>query len=113
VAPTAFASSSALPDAALRAAEPPHYPRVTRWLGALEVSPPKAAAAAERLGLRCAGDLLEHLPRDRAETRTVGDLVPGETATVVVDVRSITSRSVRRRGMRPARRGDLADATGS
>ena len=52
------------------------------------------------------GDLLEHLPRDRSEARTIAELGAGEVATVVVEVRSITSRPVRRRGHEAARRGD-------
>jgi ATP-dependent DNA helicase RecG len=38
--------------------------------------------------------------------------VTGETATVVAEVRSISSRSVRRRGMRPLVEATVADATG-
>ena len=39
--------------------------------------PPKAAAAAERLGLNTVGDLLEHLPRDRQDARTIVELGRG------------------------------------
>src|SRR6185503_14626753 len=63
-------------------------------------------------GLGTVGDLLEHLPRDTGEARTVATLVPGETATVLVEVRSITSRPVRRRGMKPLVEATVADATG-
>src|SRR5205085_1766997 len=49
---------------------------------------------------------------DRREARTVAALSPGETATVVVEVRSIRSRSVRRRGMRPLVEATVADETG-
>ena len=38
--------------------------------------------------------------------------MPGETATVVVEVRAITSRPVRRRGMRPLVEATVADASG-
>ena len=100
VVPTAFATADPLTDDALRAV-PPHYPRPSRLAEPLKISPPKAAAAAERLGLLTVGDLLEHLPRDRGSASTLIDLAPGETATVVVEVRSISSRPVRRRGMRP------------
>ena len=39
--------------------------------------------------------------------------MPGETATVVVEVRSIASRPVRRRGMRPLVEATVGDAPGS
>jgi ATP-dependent DNA helicase RecG len=111
--PTGFATSDPLPDAALRAAGPPRYPRPSRLATPLPVKPPKAAAAAERLGLLTVGDLLEHLPRDRQDARTVIELEPGESATVVVEVRSISSRSVRRRGMRPLVEAVVGDETGT
>ena len=113
VAPTAFATSDPLPDDALRAAGPPRYPRPSRLATPLAVKPPKAAAAAERLGLLTVGDLLEHLPRDRQDARTVIELAPGESATVVVEVRSIASRPVRRRGMRPLVEAVVGDETGT
>jgi ATP-dependent DNA helicase RecG len=109
----AFASSEPLPAEALSSADPPRYPRPgTRLSAPLEVAPAPAAKGAERLGLASVGDLLEHLPRDRAEARTVAELVPGEVATVLVAVRSITSRPVRRRGMRPLVEAVVADASG-
>ena len=111
--PTAFASSETLPAEALHAAGPPRYPRPSRLRTPLPVTPPKAAAAAERLGLETVGDLLEHLPRDRQDARTIAALAPEETATVVVEVRSIRSRPVRRRGMKPLVTAVVADATGA
>ena len=108
----AFASAEALPAEQLAAAGPPRYPRPSRLATPLAVTPAKAAKAAEQLGLHTVGDLLEHLPRDRREARTVAALVPGETATVVVEVRAITSRPVRRRGMRPLVEATVADASG-
>ena len=72
----------------------------------------KAAEAAESLGLRTVGDLLEYAPRARREGRTVAALNPGETATVIVEVRSITQRPVRRRGMRAIVEATVADETG-
>ncbi len=108
----AFGSDSPLPEAALRAAGPPRYPRPERWSTPLELRPARAAEAAHKLGLTSVGDLLEHLPRDRSAARTVAGLVPGETATVVVEVRSISSRPVRRRGMRPLVEAVVADETG-
>jgi ATP-dependent DNA helicase RecG len=109
---TAFASSSPLDEAQLASA-PVRYPRPSRLLERLRLSGPKAEHAAETLGLSTVGDLLEHLPRDRREARAVAQLVPGETATVVVVVRSIASRPVRRRGMRPLVEAAVADDTGT
>src|SRR4051812_7953972 len=111
--PTAFASTQPLTDAELAAVAPPRYPRPSRLATPLPVSPAKAAAAAERLGLLTVGDLLEHLPRDRSSARTIAALTPEETATVVVEVRSIASRPVRRRGMKPLVEAVVADATGT
>ena len=65
------------------------------------------------MGLLTVGDLLEHLPRDRQHARTIAELEPGETATVVAEVRSIASRPVRRRGMRPLVEAVVADETGA
>jgi ATP-dependent DNA helicase RecG len=113
VPPTAFASTDALPEEALHGADPPRYPRPSRLRAPLEVAPAKSAAAAERLGLTTVGALLEHLPRDRQDARTIATLMSEETATVVVEVRSITSRPVRRRGMKPLVTAVVADATGS
>ena len=111
--PTAFASSDALAEEDLRAAGPPRYPRPSRLLTPLELTPAKAATAAERLGLLTVGDLLDHLPRDRQSSRTIAELGVDEVATVVVEVRSITSRPVRRRGMKPLVTAVVADATGT
>jgi len=72
----------------------------------------KAGEAAASLGITTAGELIEHVPRARREGRTVGALRPGESATVVVEVRSITQRPVRRRGMRPIVEATVADETG-
>jgi ATP-dependent DNA helicase RecG len=92
---------------------PVHWPRPSRLEQALEVpGGPKAAAAAEALGLHTVEDLLFHLPRDAGEARTVATLAEDETATVLVEVRSIRSRPVRRRGMKPLVVATVADATG-
>lgn len=72
----------------------------------------KANEGAEQLGLTSVRALLEHLPRDRRDARTVATLIPGEQATVVVEVRSISSRPVRRRGMRPLVEALVFDETG-
>jgi ATP-dependent DNA helicase RecG len=113
VPPTAFTTAEPLSDDDLRAVGPPRYPRPSRLATPLEVTPAKAAAAAERLGLATVGDLLEHLPRDRQSARTIAELATDEVATVVVQVRSITSRPVRRRGMKPLVTAVVADATGT
>jgi ATP-dependent DNA helicase RecG len=86
-------------------------PRVSRLRRQLEL-PPKAAEGAAALGLSTIENLLEHVPRARREARTVAALSAGETATVLVEVRSIAARPVRRRGMRPLVEATVADATG-
>src|SRR5215210_248254 len=104
--PTHFASSEPL-DATSRR---PHPERLRE---ALDVpGGPKAAEAALALGLETVGDLLLHLPRDTGEARTIATLGEEETATVLVEVRSIRSRPVRRRGMKPLVVATVADATG-
>jgi ATP-dependent DNA helicase RecG len=109
---TAFATASPL-DAANLIAAPVRYPRSSELGAALKVEGARSAKAATSLGLETVGDLLEHLPRDRREARSVAELVPEETATVVVAVRRIASRPVRRRGMRPLVEATVADETGS
>ncbi|HZU39654.1 MAG TPA: ATP-dependent DNA helicase RecG [Solirubrobacteraceae bacterium] len=109
--PTAFATPDELGRAELESA-PVRYPRPSRLAAPLRVEGAKAEQAARALGLETIGDLLEHLPRDRREARSVAELVAGETATVVVEVRSISSRSVRRRGMRPLVEATVGDASG-
>ena len=109
---TAFATPRALTADELKEATI-RYPRPSGTAAPLTLEGAKARAAAETLGLRTVGDLLEHLPRDRREARSVAELVAGEAATVVVAVRSIASRPVRRRGMRPLVEATVADETGS
>ena len=109
---TAFASSQALELEELEQA-PVRYPRPSALGVALKLPGARAQHAAEQLGLRTVGDLLVHLPRDRRQARTVAELIAGESATVLVEVRSISSRSVRRRGMRPLVEATVADDTGS
>ena len=109
---TAFASSRPLDDDELQSA-PVSYPRPSRLATRLEFEGPKAEHAAEVLGLHTVGDLLAHLPRDQREARAVAQLVAGESATVVVQVRTISSRPVRRRGMRPLVEATVADDTGA
>jgi ATP-dependent DNA helicase RecG len=72
----------------------------------------KVGEAAASLGLETLADLLEHVPRARREGRMVAALTAGETATVVVEVRAVTRRPVRRRGMRPIVEATVADESG-
>ncbi len=110
--PFSFASSAPLGADELRAEGGPRLPRPSLLATPLELKPAPAAKGAERLGLLTVGDLLEHLPRDRSQARTIAELAPGEVATVVVEVRSITSRPVRRRGMKPLVEATVADESG-
>src|SRR5438874_7815046 len=108
---TEFASPRRFEREGLESA-PVRYPEPSRLGRPLKLRGQKAQHAAETLGLHTVGDLLEHLPRDRREARTVAALVPGEIATVVVEVRAITSRPVRRRGMKPLVGARVVDGTG-
>jgi ATP-dependent DNA helicase RecG len=89
------------------------WPRPSRLQSPLDTSTKKMAAGLTSLGVETVGDLLEHLPRDHREARALGELQPGEQATVAVRVRSIASRQVRRRGMRGVAEAVVFDATGS
>jgi ATP-dependent DNA helicase RecG len=111
IPPTAFADPRPLTAGELAAA-PVRTPRPSRLDAPLAIKPPTAAAAAESIGLETVGDLLEHLPRATGEARTIGELAIDETATVLVEVRSITSRPVRRRGMKPLVEATVTDGTG-
>jgi ATP-dependent DNA helicase RecG len=108
---TEFASPRRLAREGLEPAQV-RYPQPSRLARPLKLRGQKAQRAAETLGLRTVSDLFEHLPRDRRESRTIAELVPGESATIVAEVRSISSRSVRRRGMRPLVEATVADDTG-
>jgi len=116
-APRAFATGAPLHRAALRAA-PLRWPRLARLARPLDAGggrglPAKTAAGLAALGVTSVGDLLEHLPRERRAARTVAELGPGEQATIAVEVRAITRRAVRRRGMRPLVEATVFDATGT
>ena len=111
--PHAFASARPLSREELLKA-PVRWPRPSRLEGPLEVpSEGKLADGLEALGLTSVGALLEHLPRDSREARTVTALKTGEPATVAVQVRRINARAVRRRGMKPLVEATVFDATGS
>src|SRR5437763_4165682 len=105
--PTEFASREPLPDDA-----PFRAPRPSRLAEPLAAAHKKADDALAALGLETVGDLLEHLPRARREGATIAELQLDQTATIVVEVRTIRSRQVRRRGMRPLVEATVADATG-
>ncbi|HTU83930.1 MAG TPA: ATP-dependent DNA helicase RecG [Solirubrobacteraceae bacterium] len=109
---TAFASPVPIAELDLRDA-PVRYPRPSKLSGELRLEGAKAQRGADALGLHTVADLLMHLPRDRREARAVAELVPGDSATVVVQVKSIASRSVRRRGMRPLVEATVADESGA
>jgi ATP-dependent DNA helicase RecG len=110
--PRAFADTRELTPEELAAA-PVRYPAPRQLQQPLHVSGAKAAQGAASLGLHTLGDLLEHLPRDRREARSVTELTIGETATIVVEVRRIASRPVRKRGMKPLVEATVADGTGT
>jgi ATP-dependent DNA helicase RecG len=108
---TGFASNDDLDPEALADA-PVRWPRPSRLDARVDWKPRPAAEAAETLQLTTVGALLAHLPRDSGEARTIAELERDETATVIVEVRSITSRPVRRRGMKPLVEAVVTDATG-
>jgi ATP-dependent DNA helicase RecG len=108
----AFAGERALTRAQMLAA-PVRWPRPSCLGVALEMKAAKASEGMAALGLETVGDLLEHMPRDQREARTVADLRAGEQATVAVEVRSIAGRAVRRRGMRGLVEASVFDETGS
>jgi ATP-dependent DNA helicase RecG len=109
--PLAFAESRELSAQELWAS-PARTPRPSRLREPLAIKPPTAAAAAESIGIETVGDLLCHLPRATGEARTIAELAIDETATVIVEVKSITSRPVRRRGMKPLVEATVSDGTG-
>lgn len=109
---TAFASSRPL-DAEEIETAPVRYPRPSRLAVPVPGSGAKAAAGLASLGLHTVADLLEHLPADQREARTISQLAVGESSTVVVEIKHIASRSVRRRGMRPLVDATVADHTGT
>ncbi len=75
---------------------------------------PKLGDAAERLGIRDLGDLIEHVPvsHELRAGRQVRQLKAGEEATVEVQLRSISLRPTRRRNLRIVE-AVVADDSGS
>jgi ATP-dependent DNA helicase RecG len=110
--PNALASNHRPTRAELLAASV-RWPRPSRLERSLGISPGKLADGLRTLGVETVGALLEHLPRDRREARTIAQLRPGEQATVAVEVRSIAARAVRRRGMRPLVEAVVFDESGA
>ncbi len=108
----AFASTRGLTRAELIDA-PVRWPRPSRLQQPLHAPAKRVAAGLSTLELHTVGDLLEHLPSDSREARTVSALRAGEQATVAVEVRTIAARPVRRRGMRPLVEARVFDATGT
>jgi ATP-dependent DNA helicase RecG len=106
-----FASAQSAQREQLRAA-PVHWPRPSRLQAPLDAGGGRLATALDALGIGTVGTLLEHLPRDTRHASTIDGLAIGEQATVAVEVRAISSRSVRKRGMRPLVEATVADATG-
>ncbi len=84
---------------------PVHWPRpsvLEQGLAALEGVGPKTAEAAAAAGIRTLGDLLYHVPRRHRDLRIrqLGDLQPGETATVSVEVLGSQPRPFRKGRLR-------------
>ncbi|HKF83798.1 MAG TPA: ATP-dependent DNA helicase RecG [Solirubrobacterales bacterium] len=95
---------------------PVHWPRpsvLEQGLGALKGVGPKTAEAAAAAGLRTVGDLLFHIPRRHRDLRIreLGDLQPGETATVLVEVQGSQPRPFRKGRLRMVS-VKVGDATG-
>src|SRR3974390_969199 len=112
MSPTAFATREPLPPRDLRRALI-RYPRPALTTRRLQVEGAKAQGGAAALGLGSVLDLLEHLPYDRREARAISAVETDEPATVIVRVARISSRPVRRRGMRPVVQAPGVDGTGS
>jgi ATP-dependent DNA helicase RecG len=84
---------------------PVHWPRpsvLEQGLGVLKGVGPKTAEAAAEAGIRTVGDLLFHIPRRHRDLRIreLGDLEPGETATVLVEVQGSQPRPFRKGRLR-------------
>jgi ATP-dependent DNA helicase RecG len=84
---------------------PIHWPRpsvLAQGLGALKGVGPKSAEAAAEAGIRTVGDLLFHVPRRHRDLRIrqLGELQPGETATISVEVQGAQPRPFRKGRLR-------------
>ena len=110
-----FAGERELGRAELLSA-PVHWPRpsiLQQGLGAIRGVGVKTAEAAAEAGIRTVGDLLFHIPRRHRDLRVreLGDLQPGETATVLVEVQGSQPRPFRRGRLRMVS-VKVGDATG-
>jgi ATP-dependent DNA helicase RecG len=99
-----FASKEPLSRGQLLEA-PIHWPRpsvLDVGLSALKGVGPKTAEAAAQAGISSVGDLLFHIPRRHRDLRIreLGDVAPGETATVQVEVQGSQPRPFRRGRLR-------------
>jgi ATP-dependent DNA helicase RecG len=110
--PVGFADARPLTRAQMLAA-PVRWPRPSRLAEPLDLPAGKTTDGMAALGIETVGDLLQHLPRDHREARMVAALRDGEQATVAVQVRSIASRAVRKRGMRGLVEASVFDESGS
>jgi ATP-dependent DNA helicase RecG len=104
VRPTAFAGKEPLDRGEMLEASI-HWPRpsvLEVGLGALEGVGPKTTESAAAAGIRTIGDLLFHIPRRHRDLRVrqLGDLQPGETATISVEVQGSQPRPFRRGRLR-------------
>ncbi len=80
----------------------------------LRLTPGKMADGIGRARTAHGGRLCSSTCRaTAAQARTVAELQAGEQATVAVEVRAISARAVRRRGMRPLVEARVFDASGS
>jgi ATP-dependent DNA helicase RecG len=99
-----FAGAAELQRADLLAA-PVHWPRpsvLEVGLSALKGVGPKTAEVAAEAGIGTVGDLLFHIPRRHRDLRIreLGDVAPGETATVQVRVQGKQPRPFRKGRLR-------------
>ena len=104
VAVRSFAGAAELERGELLGA-PVHWPRpsvLEAGLAALKGVGPKTAETAAKAGLRSVGDLLFHVPRRHRDLRIrkLGEVMPGETATVQVEVLGNQPRPFRRGRLR-------------
>jgi ATP-dependent DNA helicase RecG len=97
--PTRFASPEELDATTARQAAIRSYPRASALAEPVSLRG-SAGKALDTLDITTVGDLIEHLPhahRDRRDVRLIGDLTPGEDATVAVAVRGVTVKPMRDR----------------
>jgi len=89
--------------------------RLEAPIRSLKGAGPKLSALAERLGLTTLGDLIWHLPhgyRDRSNVLRIGELLIGEEATILVEVKKARVRPTRNRRLRIVE-AEVADTSGA